>query len=92
MNRLEYIKEVIKDAESFWHIEDLDLSMNDLKGLCNERIKYLLVCLPGTEEYQRGYIFESVENWKNNINYLEFLEKEYMSIDEDRNTHKFHQG
>ncbi len=53
MNRLEYIKEVIKDAESFWHIEDLDLSMNELKGLCNERIKHLLVCLPGTEEYQR---------------------------------------
>jgi hypothetical protein len=92
MNRLEYIQEVIKDGESFFHIEDLDLDMKALKDMCNQRISCLLRCLPGTEEYQREYIFESVENWKNNINYLEFLEKEYMSIDEERYAYKFHQG
>ncbi len=75
MNQLEYIKEVIKDAESFWHIEDLDLSMDQLKDMCNERIKYLLICLPGTDEYQRKYIFESVENWKGCIRYLESVEQ-----------------
>ncbi len=75
MNRLEYIKEVIKDAESFWHIEDLDLDINELKDICNKRISELLSVIPGTEEYQREYIFETVDNWKYCLRYLESLEK-----------------
>ncbi len=91
MNHLEHIQEVIKDGEAFWHIEDLDLDMLALKDMCNRRISELLSSLPGTQEYQREYIFDSVENWKQNINYLEFLEKEYLSIDEERYAYKFHQ-
>ncbi len=75
MNRLEYIQEVIKDAESFYHIEDLDLDINELKGLCHKRISELLSVVPGTEEYQREYIFETVDNWKYCLRYLESLEK-----------------
>ncbi len=75
MNRLEYIQEVIKDGEAFWHIEDLDSDINELKDICNKRISELLSVVPGTEEYQREYIFESVENWNHNIKYLESIEQ-----------------
>ena len=75
MNYLEYIKLVIADAEAFWHIEDLDSDLNELKVLCNKRISEVLGVISGTEEYQREYIFESVDNWKGCIKYLESLEK-----------------
>ncbi len=75
MNLLEFTKEVIKDGEAFWHIEDLDLDINELKDLCHKRISELLSVIPGTEEYQREYIFETVDNWKYCLRYLESLEK-----------------
>lgn len=75
MNRLEYVKIFCRDGELFWHIEDLDLPINDLNDICTKRISELLGMLPGTEEYQRGYIFESVDNWKACIKYLESLKK-----------------
>ncbi len=81
MNQLDFIKEVIADGEAFWHIEDLDQDIKELKELCKARIKSLLSYLAGTVEYQREYIFESVEDWNGCIRYLEFLEKEYLSID-----------
>jgi len=81
MNNLEYIKLVIADAKAFWHIEDLDLDMKESRDLCNRRIETLLGNVSGTEEYQRKYIFESVGDWEDCIKYLNFLEKEYLSID-----------
>ena len=75
MNYLEYVKMFCADGEAFWHIEDLDLPINELKDICTKRISELLSVVPGTEEYQREYIFETVDNWKYCLRYLESLEK-----------------
>jgi len=81
MNYLEYIKLVIADAESFWHVEDLDLDMQKTRDICNRRIETLLSNISGTEEYQRVYIFESVDNWKGCIKYLEDIERFFLTVD-----------
>ncbi len=78
-------REVISNGGNMWILGDIVVTKDDVKKICNDRIKALIKLLPGSMDFELKYIKDSIRDWKN---LLEGFRSEY----EERYTYKFHQG
>ncbi len=58
-------REVIGNGGGMWILGDIVISKDDVKKICNDRIKALVKLLPGSTNFELKYIKDSIRDWKN---------------------------
>ncbi len=68
-------REIIANGGGMWILGDIVISKDDVKKICNDRIKALVKLLPGSTNCELKYIKDSIRDWKDLKELIALLRK-----------------
>ncbi len=84
-------REIISNGGNMWILGDIVITKDDVKKICNDRIKALVKLLPGSTNCELKYIKDSIRDWKDLKEFIALLGK-HKNRYEERYAYKFYQG
>ncbi len=68
-------REIISNGGNMWILGDIVITKDDVKKICNDRIKALVKLLPGSMNCELRYIKDSIREWKDLKELIALLRK-----------------
>ncbi len=68
-------REIIANGGGMWILGDIVITKDDVKKICNDRIKALVKLLPGSTNCELKYIKDSIRDWKDLKELIALLRK-----------------